>query len=160
MIFFGLWFRLRRENKLKPHFRDVVNPSYNATSGNNGVIPTPLMISQYQTAPTHVSPGSPTSGTDVSSPLQTHGQRVIDKRRLPETPMSSMPTMTLASGAMQSNSSFPSESYSQHVRGDSSGEVLRAGSLSPVSREITELRREMEQLRQETQPYNIPPPSY
>lgn len=74
--------------------------------------------------------------------------------------MSSMPTMAMASGVMQSagnqsDATFPS-SFSQHTRGDSGGGERE---LSPVSREITELRREVEQLRQ-LETHYMAPPSY
>ncbi|KAJ4468702.1 hypothetical protein J3R30DRAFT_1592937 [Lentinula aciculospora] len=150
-IFFGLWFRLRREHNRKPNFGETVKE---ANGGNgSGVVLPPIVVPLYHgPPPTHAASTSisPTSTTDLSLPFSR--QQGTIKRRLPDVPMSgiaAIPMDSTFSPGIQSQTTFPS-SYSQHARGDSGGGGV-------VVRELSDLRREVQWLRQDI---HGPPPSY
>ncbi|KAH7878200.1 uncharacterized protein C8R40DRAFT_831266 [Lentinula edodes] len=148
LIFFVLWFRLRRDYNRKPNFGQTVKEA-----NGGGVVLTPIIVPPYQGPPPTQAAStsiSPTSTTDLSSPI-SRLQGTI-KRRLPEVPMSGVatgPMDSATSPGSQSQSTFPS-SYSQHARTDSAGE-------GGVVRELSDLRREVQWLRNDI---HGPPPSY
>ncbi|KAJ3815108.1 hypothetical protein EV368DRAFT_63505 [Lentinula lateritia] len=148
LIFFVLWFRLRRDYNRKPNFGQAVKEA-----NGGGVVLTPIIVPPYQGPPPTQAAStsiSPTSTTDLSSPI-SRLQGTI-KRRLPEVPMSGVatgPMDSATSPGSQSQSTFPS-SYSQHAHADSVGE-------GGVVRELSDLRREVQWLRNDI---HGPPPSY
>ncbi|KAJ4495395.1 hypothetical protein C8R41DRAFT_292792 [Lentinula lateritia] len=148
LIFFVLWFRLRRDYNRKPNFGQTVKEA-----NGSGAVLTPIIVPPYQGPPPTQAAStsiSPTSTTDLSSPI-SRLQGTI-KRRLPEVPMSGVATGPMDSAispGSQSQSTFPS-SHSQHARAESVGE-------GGVVRELSDLRREVQWLRNDI---HGPPPSY
>ncbi|KAJ3992215.1 hypothetical protein F5050DRAFT_1789974 [Lentinula boryana] len=151
LIFFTLWFRLRKEYNRKPDFGQTVKEANaNGTGNGSGAVLTPIIVPPYHVPSTQAafSSISPSSATDISSPISR--QQGTVKRRLPDAPMPGVahtPTDPTLSPGSRSQSTFPS-SHSQHTRGDSGDGVVR---------ELSDLRREVQWLRHDI---HGPPPSY
>ncbi|KIK70048.1 hypothetical protein GYMLUDRAFT_34490 [Collybiopsis luxurians FD-317 M1] len=151
LIFFGLWFRLRRDYKRKPNFGQVVQ-----RENPNGGALAPLMMpsshlppsSIQATPPASTAPASSAPPTDRSSSVSGPSSTV--KRRPPATSMSSMPMMPESATMLSS----PERDYSQ-------AHLPSMNSQDPaISRELSELRMEVQRLRQETRQIHDPPPDY
>ncbi|KAJ3747801.1 hypothetical protein DFH05DRAFT_847973 [Lentinula detonsa] len=151
LIFFTLWFRLRKEYNRKPDFGQTVKEANaNGIGNGSGAVLTPIIVPPYHGPPTQAASSSisPTSATDMSSPISR--QQGTIKRRLPDAPIPGVahtPMDPTLSPGSHSQLTFPS-SHSQHTQGDSGDGVVR---------ELSDLRREVQWLRQDI---HGPPPSY
>ncbi|KAJ3829151.1 hypothetical protein F5880DRAFT_1502559 [Lentinula raphanica] len=151
VVFFILWFRLRKEFKRKPDFGRTIREANGYGPGNlgSGAALTPIIVPPFDgQPPTQAASSSisPTTTTDLSSPIsRQHGTM---KRRLPDVPMPGMAPNTPMDPALSPTQMTYPSSYSQHTRAESGDGVVR---------ELSDLRREVQWLRQDI---HGPPPSY